>query len=794
MRRILAVMVVAAASLAITVDMVVSSVHALPPGFSDVTLPGPATNPLASLTAITAIPDGRALILEKDGAVRVLLADGTLSSTDALNLGVCTDAEEGLLGAAVDPNFGTNGFVYLYYTRDAGGCALHTGAFNRVSRFTMTGNIINPASELVLLDNMNVPTGSHNGGDLQIGGDGDLYVSVGNGNQNPRGSGLPDAAQDLSLLNGKILRITLTGGVPADNPFVGQTGAQSCAMAGITAPTSAKCTEIYDFGLRNPFRFAFDPNTGNSQFFINDVGGSTWEEVDLGGKGLNYGWDIREGFCVTGSTTDCSTPPAQYTNPLTAYGHAATGCTFVTAGVFVPNGVWSPQYDDSYLFADGGCGKMWQRTSSGTVDYNNPFAQTSGLIVDMAFVTQNGVPTLTYVTNSGQVHKIVFTGSSATPSDLVSLTPARLADTRTGATTVDGLFAGGGARPGGSTLALTVTGRGGVAVDAAAVSLNVTATNSAGAGFVTVFPCGATQPTASNLNYTAGSIVPNAVISKVGAGGKVCLFVNVATDLVVDVGGYFPQLTRLVSVNPARVLDTRVGFTTFDGLQQGGGLRGAGSVTEVQIASRLGIPSNAAAVVLNVTVTEPSAAGYVTVYPCGANPPLASNANVVQGSTVAVMVVAKIGVDGKVCIFTQSPAQLVADVDGYLPAATTYTPLLPARLLETRPGLTTVDGQAMGIGVRPRGTVTTLQVTGRGGVAAGAKTVSLSVTVTNPVGAGFITVYPCGITPPLASNLNYGSGQTVANATIVKLGPGGTVCLFNSEATDLVVDVNGYLT
>ena len=464
----------------------------------------------------------------------------------------------------------------------------------------------------------------------------------------------------------------------------------------------------------------------------------------------------------------------------------------MTAGVFVPNGVWSPQYDDSYLFADGGCGKMWQRTPSGTVDYSNPFAQTSGLIVDMAFVTQNGVPTLIYVTNSGQVHKIVFTGSSAAPSDLVSLTPARLADTRTGASTVDGLFAGGGPQPGGSTLALTVTGRGGVAVDAAAVSLNVTATNSAGAGFVTVFPCGATQPTASNLNYTAGSIVPNAVISKVGAGGKVCLFVNVATDLVVDVGGYFPQLTRLVSTNPARVLDTRVGFTTFDGLQQGGGLRGAGSVTEVQIAGRLGIPSNAAAVVLNVTVTEPSAAGYVTVYPCGANPPLASNVNVVQGSTVAVMVVAKIGADGKVCIFTQSPAQLVADVDGYLPGSTTYTPLLPARLLETRPGLTTVDGQAMGAGIRPRGTVTTLQVTGRGGVAAGAKTVSLSVTVTNPVGAGFVTVYPCGIIP-LASNLNYVAGQTVANATIVKLGPGGAVCLFNSEATDLVVDVNGYL-
>ena len=125
MRRILAVMVVAVTSLAITIDTSVSSVHALPPGFSDVTLPGSATNPLSSLTAITPIPDGRALILEKGGAVRVLLADGTLSATDALNLGatVCTDAEEGLLGAAIDPNFATNGFVYLYYSHNAGNCA-----------------------------------------------------------------------------------------------------------------------------------------------------------------------------------------------------------------------------------------------------------------------------------------------------------------------------------------------------------------------------------------------------------------------------------------------------------------------------------------------------------------------------------------------------------------------------------------------------------------------------------------------------------------------------------------------
>ena len=177
--------------------------------------------------------------------------------------------------------------------------------------------------------------------------------------------------------------------MPADNPFVGAPGAMSCATAGIGAPTTAKCTEIYDYGLRNPFRFAFDPNTSATRFFINDVGQSTWEEVDEGGSGLNYGWDIREGFCNNGSSTSCPPTPAGYTDPLTVYNHS-TGCTYITAGAFIPNGVWAPSYDGGYLFADGGCGKIFLLTSAGTVDYAHPFAQTSGVITDMTFLTQGG--------------------------------------------------------------------------------------------------------------------------------------------------------------------------------------------------------------------------------------------------------------------------------------------------------------------------------------------------------------------------------------------------------------------
>ena len=144
------------------------------------------------------------------------------------------------------------------------------------------------------------------------------------------------------------------------------------------------------------------------------------------------------------------------------------------------------------------------------------------------------------------------------------------------------------------------------------------------------------------------------------------------------------------------------------------------------------------------------------------------------------------------CIFTQNGTQLVADVLGYFPAATTFSALVPARLLDTRPDFATIDGQGSGAGVLPIGTITKVHVTGRGGVPSNASTAVLNVTVTEPVAAGFVTVYPCGIDAPLASNLNYALGQTIPNAVIAKVGTNGDVCIFNSQPLQLVADVTGY--
>jgi hypothetical protein len=381
---------------------------------------------------------------------------------------------------------------------------------------------------------------------------------------------------------------------------------------------------------------------------------------------------------------------------------------------------------------------------------------------------------------------------AARANDFVPVPANRLADTRAGSPTVDGLFAGAGQLEAGSTFELTVADRGGVAADAEAAGLNVTAVASSAGGFVTVFPCRTSRPTTSNLNFTPSAVVANAVVAEIGVDGKVCLFVSGATDLVVDVNGFFPATTGLHSISPARVLDTR-GQPTFDGLGQGPGLAVAGSITQIQITGRAGVPASATAAVLNLTVTQTVTGGYATVFPCGTPVPATSTINFEANATVANLAVSKISSDGKVCVFSQVDAHLIVDVSGYLPVGTSYNALSPARVLDTRAGHLTVDHLSEGAGPRPAGAVTEVVVAGRGGVALSAETVVLNVTVTGSAGPGFIIVFPCGTTRPTASNLNYDTGATVANAVITNVGVGGEVCLFNSSPTELIADVSGFI-
>ena len=244
-----------------------------------------------------------------------------------------------------------------------------------------------------------------------------------------------------------------------------------------------------------------------------------------------------------------------------------------------------------------------------------------------------------------------------------------------------------------------------------------------------------------------------------------------------------------VPVVPDRVLETRasgqVGYT--------GGKPAAGQVVELKVTSAGSsqVPDSAAAVVLNVTGTNADSPGYVTVWPCGSPRPTASNLNLVPGVTSPNLVIAKVGAGGKVCLFTQSSADLIADVNGYMPAGSRYVPVVPERLLETRP-----TGQTGYTGGKPNADSTvSLQVTGIGTtqVPANAKAVVLNVTATGAEAAGFVTVWPCGAPRPTASNLNIAAGATAPNLVISKIGDGGKVCLYTQASLDLIADVNGYL-
>jgi glucose/arabinose dehydrogenase len=397
----LALLAVAAALVTGRGDGLSAAATALPPDFSDVVVAS-----VGSPTALAFTPDGRMLITTQTGLLRVY--DGTLVATPALDISprVCTESERGLLAVAVDPGFASNGFLYLYYTTDDPGDCV-----NRLSRFTMSGNTVSPGSESILLDNIPSEGGNHNGGDVHVGNDGHLYVAVGDGGcdyEPPHGCGpANDAARDMHALVGKIVRITLEGGIPADNPFPGV----RCNMG--TASPGEVCREIYATGLRNPFRLAFDPNISGTAFRINDVGQNTWEEIDVGISGADYGWNVREGHCAVGSTTDCGPPPAGMTNPIFDYGHA-DGCSAITGGAFVPAGVWPPSYDGTYLFADFVCGTIFRLDPSPGGYERSEFATGLGSnsAVSMTFGPFGGTKALYYTTyeGGGAVRRIAYTG------------------------------------------------------------------------------------------------------------------------------------------------------------------------------------------------------------------------------------------------------------------------------------------------------------------------------------------------------------------------------------------------
>jgi glucose/arabinose dehydrogenase len=347
----------------------------LPPGFVDELVVGGLDSP----RAFAFTPDGRMLIAERGSATSMdinlasirVFKNGAMLPARAVTLNVCGDGERGFLGLAVDPNFNSNGYIYVYYTRMAASpprCAYQTysqnlpGPRNRISRLTMQGDSIDLASEKVLVDNMPTDSGIHNAGDLHFGADGYLYASVGNSAlEDPIPPSTVVMSQDLTRLGGKILRILPDNADPNGyrtngNPFDGQPGAWRCGpLANPPGTGTGACKEIFAYGLRNPFRFTIQP--GTSTPFVGDVGGGVWEEVDMVDAGGNYGWPQREGPCPAGVLCDPALqgPTPGLTGPIYSYPHNtiyANVDSAVIAGDFYTANAYPPVYQGNLFIVD----------------------------------------------------------------------------------------------------------------------------------------------------------------------------------------------------------------------------------------------------------------------------------------------------------------------------------------------------------------------------------------------------------------------------------------------------------
>lgn len=327
---------------------------AVPAGF---TRTSPWVTGLASATAMAFAPDGRLFVCEQGGAVRVV-ENGVLLPAPFATVATSANGERGLLGLAFHPAFPATPHVFVYYT------ALSPAPHNRISRFTAAGNVA-AGGETVLVDLPDLSSATnHNGGALHVGPDGLLYAAVGENAQ-------PSLAQSLASPFGKLLRFNLDGSIPATNPFFGATTGLNRA--------------IWALGLRNPFTFGFQPGTG--RLHINDVGQSTWEEVNLGQAGANYGWPTTEG----------PTANPAFTAPLFAYGHpsAPTGQPQSTgtfqAGVSVVGAAFydppSPAFPaamvGNYFFADY-TGNWIARMDLANGNAVYAFALTTHNLVDLA--------------------------------------------------------------------------------------------------------------------------------------------------------------------------------------------------------------------------------------------------------------------------------------------------------------------------------------------------------------------------------------------------------------------------
>ena len=808
---------------------------AVPAGFTDTLFVS-----VASPTDLAFTPDGRMLVTSQGGAFRVYEAAGALLGTQTLPASqICSNSERGLLGVAVDPNHALNRYVYVFYTRRKPGGDCGTASpitaltpVNRVSRFTLpVTNVLDLASEVVLVDEMPSPAGNHNAGDLAFGRDGYLYASIGDGGCDHAGGGCAgsnDAARDEHVLTGKILRVAVnpdgSTSIPPTNPFRGAES-ERCALTGRTVTAGkTRCQETFARGLRNPFRFAMDPNTAGTRFFVNDVGQGTREEIDLGQAGADYGWNCKEGTLVTGA---CSSVPPGVVDPVFDYGRGAvpgttaSGCASITGGAFVPNGIWPASYDGTYLFADFVCGWIFRLSAGGpyaAADFATSLGGSSA--TSLTFGPHGPTQALYYTTYAagGQVRRIAYALPGNNPPVAVAsgspLTgPVPL--------TVD-FSAAGSVDPDPSDTLTYFWDFGDGSPEESTASPTLSHTYTAAGTYTATLrvrddKLAFSQP--ATVHVQPGNTPPVAAIQSPAPGatfavGQVVTLTGTGTDAQE---GVLPasRLSWTVLLHHDTHVHPFLGPVTGNGAVFTAPApedleAAATSYLEVQLtatdlsgtthtATRDLLPKK---VDITFATTPPGLSVSVNGFPLTGPQTVTSW----QGWVLQAFAPSSQVSGPDTYIFSSWSSGSGSSLVVPTPAApATYTAtyqlsvdegpqdfftLAPCRVVDTR----VPPGPLGGPGL-VAGTERSFDVRGACGIPAGARAIAVNVTVTGATAQGHLRLWGTGEARPLSSTINFVAGLTRANNAVLRLGTAGSVSVFCSMAsgsTHLVVDVTGH--
>ena len=473
--------------------------------------------------------------------------------------------------------------------------------------------------------------------------------------------------------------------------------------------------------------------------------------------------------------------PATYSlNPsslsLSAAGEAGTVTVTPSKAV---NSIWSAFSNATWLKVAGSANGNGRFTYTAAANLSAE-ARTAKIYVEnqSMMVTQSGVtPPATQL---------------AAGLHFVPVTPCRLADTREDKP-------GGFGKPAlaGSVERIFAVPQGscGIPSDAKAYSMNVTVVPKGPLSYLTIWSTGRPQPLVSTLNSLDGRVKANAALVPAGANGAVSVAATGATELVLDINGYFvepilnPAALAFYPITPCRVADTRLPTGALGGPAiPGGGIR-----TFPVRSSRCGLPPEALAYSMNATVVPAEPLGYLTMWPAGQPQPFVSTLNALTGAIVANAAILPAGAGGAVSVFASGSTHLVLDVNGYFaPAGAAdgqkFYVATPCRLLDTREATGGLGGPRLDAG-QVRLYQLALSVCG---LPAYARAFSLNATVVPETVLSYLTLWPAGSTQPVVSTLNALDDRIVANAAIVPAGLGGVISSFATNNTHLILDTNGY--